>query len=1320
MATFYIQLQDKLLKVNGDVTKENITNALGYVPSDFYGDFDELSNNPIITDETGVFNIVDETGNIIAKFDNKGIHTVEVSASGHNLTEKADKTYVDDEIKSISFDNLQNNPLYNDNIGDLKITDESGNTITVINSNGVESIEFTALESDGTTHHLTEKINKEDVHTILNNLNTSVKGTSSYVNVTVSQKNGLIDNVEVNDAVLSNTLVIEESGEFTIADEKGNIGLKLDNRGLISNDFIANGHVLSKKADTQYVDDKILTLDSQVSGTSVMHGITINVEEKNGLLSNVVIDDNNINFNKLKDNPIIEGETYGEFTIVDDTSLNSIGFVLNSSGAKAKDFITSTKVSLTDVGARIEQYSKIHDNLSGNILTIDERLSDIETLLQEDDDNVINNLKDVIDYFKDVQETETGAALLSTVATHTSNISTLSAATETNKSKINDLTESAVFKEGDQTITGRKTFTLGPKFNVTGDTNAIAIGTDTRFNVLSGDTISDDTVLGMISDKPTLGHEDYETQVRGKKISIGSSNSKTTIQGSDTNLTYNGEALAFAKDAISNLKSLKLTYGISAGKTGTTVYDGTSETQIYIPTSIGHLNSNDTKEVQKQAIESAVTVVSTQGYAKTSDVNKKQDAISDLTTIRNNASSGATAYGWGNHSNAGYAKTSDVNKKQDTISDLATIRSNASSGATAYGWGNHSNAGYAKTSDVNKKQDTISDLATIRNNASSGATAYGWGDHSKKGYLTSSSLNGYAKEDWVSSYVVSAVTGGQVSLDGYATEEFVTSKGYITAQEISNLATKSEVEELTADVVENEYAMSTALNQIIESSGFDNNGNSTLDNGESLTNAIKRLDNACANATEGLKYSTERDAYVTTLTYVNEDGGSENYEITTEQRNYNIETHRKAFNGEICTLNVSGMIYNYIYTMGNITNGSAIFATTDVMKRHIEIQANGDCLYFVEEIQVNLEGYATEDWVTEYVVSAVTGGQVSLDGYATENWVNSKNYLTSSSLNGYAKTSDVNKKQDTISDLATIRNNASSGATAYGWGDHSKKGYLTSASLNGYAKTSDLASYLSKSGGQINGSLIINDESHNHITLTDDGEMYYDAKISYSDGTLGVYSGNRIDILSPISVKSKITVSNEYSGFTCTNLNADLLDGKHASEFMLKTDSVTGSVTYDDIIDAPLVNNDDGEFHITDESNYKIATFNNDGLYTTRVTSINGFFQNSDETLKDFQNEVEVDFARLKNIPKVYYTWKDDAEKTLQIGTSAQKVNEVYPELTTTDVDSGRMVLDYAKLSIIALKAIDTLHEENQLLRKELEELKEKVNTKRTRRKKTE
>jgi len=32
--------------------------------------------------------------------------------------------------------------------------------------------------------------------------------------------------------------------------------------------------------------------------------------------------------------------------------------------------------------------------------------------------------------------------------------------------------------------------------------------------------------------------------------------------------------------------------------------------------------------------------------------------------------------------------------KQDAISDLSTIRSRADEGHTAYGWGNHANAGY--------------------------------------------------------------------------------------------------------------------------------------------------------------------------------------------------------------------------------------------------------------------------------------------------------------------------------------------------------------------------------------------------------------------------------------------------------------------------------------------------------------------------------------------------------------------------------------------------------------------------------------------------
>ena len=92
-------------------------------------------------------------------------------------------------------------------------------------------------------------------------------------------------------------------------------------------------------------------------------------------------------------------------------------------------------------------------------------------------------------------------------------------------------------------------------------------------------------------------------------------------------------------------------------------------------------------------------------------IGGKQDVISDLATIRSNASK--------------------VSSKQDTISDLATIRSGASLGATAlqsipseYVTETELTAkGYATTSQLNGKQNIISDLETIRSNASLGATA---------------------------------------------------------------------------------------------------------------------------------------------------------------------------------------------------------------------------------------------------------------------------------------------------------------------------------------------------------------------------------------------------------------------------------------------------------------------------------------------------------------------------------------------------------------------------------------------------------------------
>jgi hypothetical protein len=139
---------------------------------------------------------------------------------------------------------------------------------------------------------------------------------------------------------------------------------------------------------------------------------------------------------------------------------------------------------------------------------------------------------------------------------------------------------------------------------------------------------------------------------------------------------------------------------------------------------------------------------------------------------------------------------------------------------------------------------------------------------------------------------------------------------------------------------------------------------------------------------------------------------------------------------------------------------------------------------------------------------------------------------------------------------------------------------------------------------------------------------------------------------------------------------------------------------------------------MTSGTNYYLmgATSSTAGLvYNTNVKVLNnaiyasaGFYESSDERLKDFQEDIEVNFSYLHNIPKKYYSWKDDSTYTRHIGTSAQEVQKYYPELVNVD-ETGYLTMNYDKLSVVALKAIDVLHEEVAELKKENAELKERL-----------
>lgn len=106
-----------------------------------------------------------------------------------------------------------------------------------------------------------------------------------------------------------------------------------------------------------------------------------------------------------------------------------------------------------------------------------------------------------------------------------------------------------------------------------------------------------------------------------------------------------------------------------------------------------------------------------------------------------------------------------------------------------------------------------------------------------------------------------------------------------------------------------------------------------------------------------------------------------------------------------------------------------------------------------------------------------------------------------------------------------------------------------------------------------------------------------------------------------------------------------------------------------------------------------------------KLYAYGGFYESSDECLKDFYDDIKIDFEKLSKLPKKYFKWKQD-QSHLNIGTSAQELQKLYPELVNTD-DDGILHVAYDKLSIIALKGIDILYEKIKQLNLEISELKQ-------------
>ena len=120
---------------------------------------------------------------------------------------------------------------------------------------------------------------------------------------------------------------------------------------------------------------------------------------------------------------------------------------------------------------------------------------------------------------------------------------------------------------------------------------------------------------------------------------------------------------------------------------------------------------------------------------------------------------------------------------------------------------------------------------------------------------------------------------------------------------------------------------------------------------------------------------------------------------------------------------------------------------------------------------------------------------------------------------------------------------------------------------------------------------------------------------------------------------------------------------------------------------------------------------NDDGsvsvIFNGAVTATS-FDQSSDERLKIFKSDINVDLDKLAELRKSYFTFIEDPG-TNRLGVSAQEIQELYPEIVTEGAD-GFLKVDYSKLSVIALKAIDILHNKNKELEDRLNKIEKMLN----------
>lgn len=169
-------------------------------------------------------------------------------------------------------------------------------------------------------------------------------------------------------------------------------------------------------------------------------------------------------------------------------------------------------------------------------------------------------------------------------------------------------------------------------------------------------------------------------------------------------------------------------------------------------------------------------------------------------------------------------------------------------------------------------------------------------------------------------------------------------------------------------------------------------------------------------------------------------------------------------------------------------------------------------------------------------------------------------------------------------------------------------------------------------------------------------------------------------------------------GSTTTSLSSSYITNMYADALYLKSYYPTsGDIYISGFTTAP-----DSSARVRLYTARYATIKNNNSSSTCAIYAPGGFYESSDERLKNISNPLQVNLDDIAKLRKIYYTWKDSPNGN-QIGVIAQDVQKLYPELVDVDKETGLLSLAYDKLSVIALAAIDTLYDKIKTLEEKID-----------------